>query len=757
VNRIVANPANGTVTVNANGTITYTPNAGFNGADTFQYEISDGNGGFDTATVRINVAGVNDLPDAVDDVATTAEDTAVTINVLGNDTDPDGDTLTVNRIVSNPSNGTVTVNANGTITYTPAANYNGPDSFQYEVTDGNGGFDIATVRINVTPVNDAPDARDDNAVTNEDTPITISVLNNDTDVDGDTLTVNRIVSGPVNGSVTVNANGTVTYTPNANFNGVDTFQYEITDGNGGFDIATVRVTVNPVNDAPDARDDAASTFEDTPVTINVLGNDVDVDGDVLSVVRIVSGPNNGSVTINANRTITYTPAPGYNGADTFQYEITDGNGGFDTATVRVNVSNVNDKPDAVDDHVTTAEDTAININVLSNDTDADGDALSITRIVSGPASGTLFVHPNGIITYTPNANFNGVDTFQYEITDGNGGFDTATVRINVTPVNDAPDARDDVATTAEDTAVTINVLNNDTDVDGDTLTVHRIVSGPAHGSVTVNANGTITYTPVNGYNGSDSFQYEVTDGNGGFDIATVRINVTGTNDAPDARDDFATTAEDTAVTINVLGNDTDPDGDSLSVNRIVSNPANGSVTVNQNGTITYIPNPNYNGPDSFQYEVSDGNGGFDIATVRINVTPVNDRPDARDDVATTAEDTAVTINVLNNDTDVDGDVLTVNRIVSNPAHGSVVVNANGTITYIPNPNYNGPDSFRYEVTDGNGGFDTATVRINVTPVNDRPGPRDDVATTAEDTSVTINVLANDGDPDGDTLTVTRIV
>ena len=197
------------------------------------------------------------------------------------------------------------------------------------------GFEVTATASFDLHVNHRPDAVDDSATTDEDAPVVIDVLSNDTDVDGDTLSVVS-VSDPAHGSATINEDGTVTYTPDPDFNGVDTFTYTITDGNGGSDTATVTVTVRPVNDGPDAVDDSATTDEDTSVTIPVLANDTDPDGDTLSVVS-VSDPAHGSVTVNPDGTVTYTPDPDFNGVDTFTYTITDGNGGSDTATVTVTV------------------------------------------------------------------------------------------------------------------------------------------------------------------------------------------------------------------------------------------------------------------------------------------------------------------------------------------------------------------------------------------------------------------------------------
>jgi hypothetical protein len=220
---------------------------------------------------------------------------------------------------------------------------------------------------------------------------------------------------------------------------------------------------------------------------------------------------------------------------------------------------------------------------------------------------------------------------------------------------------------------------------------------------------------------------------------------------PDAVDDTLSTAEDTAGTRNVLANDTDPNGDALTVTG-KTNGAHGTVTCTAAGSCTYTPAANYHGPDSFTYTIGDGNGGTDTATVNVTVTPVNDAPDAVDDTLTTPEDTPGGKAVLTNDTDVDGDTLTVTG-KTNGAHGTVSCTAT-VCTYTPAANYHGPDTFTYTISDGNGGTDTATVNVTVTPVNDAPDAVNDTLTTPEDTAGTVNVLTNDTDPDGDTLTVT---
>ncbi|KAB8043673.1 tandem-95 repeat protein, partial [Janthinobacterium aquaticum] len=735
-----SDPAHGTVVVNSNGTYTYTPVANYNGADSFTYTVSDGNGGSNTYTVAVTVSPVNDAPTASGTAISTAEDTTKS-GSLPAATDVDGDTVTYSK-GSNPAHGTVVVNSNGTYTYTPVANYNGADSFTYTVSDGNGGSNTYTVAITVSPVNDAPTASGTAIGTAEDTAKSGN-LPVASDVDGDTVTYSK-GSDPAHGTVVVNSNGTYTYTPVANYNGADSFTYTVSDGNGGSNTYTVAITVSPVNDAPTASGTAIGTAEDTAKTGN-LPVASDVDGDTVTYSK-GSDPAHGTVVVNSNGTYTYTPVANYNGADSFTYTVSDGNGGSNTYTVAVTVSPVNDAPTASGTAIGTAEDTAKTGN-LPVASDVDGDTVTYGK-GSDPAHGTVVVNSNGTYTYTPVANYNGADSFTYTVSDGNGGSNTYTVAVTVSPVNDAPTASGTAIGTAEDTAKTGN-LPVASDVDGDTVTYSK-GSNPAHGTVVVNSNGTYTYTPVANYNGADSFTYTVSDGNGGSNTYTVAVTVSPVNDAPTAAGTAITTAEDTAKTGN-LPVASDVDGDTVTYSK-GSDPAHGTVVVNSNGTYTYTPVANYNGADSFTYTVSDGNGGSNTYTVAITVSPVNDAPVAGNDSVTLDEDTVKT-GTLPAATDVDGDTVTYTK-ASDPAHGTVVVNANGSYTYTPVADYNGADSFTYTVSDGKGGSNTYVVNIVIDPVNDAPVGSGTTITTAEDTVKTGN-LPPASDVDGDTVTYTK--
>jgi uncharacterized delta-60 repeat protein len=434
----VTQGTNGSVVNNGDGTVTYTPNANFNGVDSFTYTISDGSGGADTATVSVAAAAVNDPPFANSQSVSTNEDTPKAITLTA--TEIDGDPLSYSIVVP-PTNGTLTLVAPN-LTYMPAPNYNGPDSFTFKTNDGSADSNIATVSITVNAVNDPPVAGNNAYTTNEDTTLTVAtpgVLGNDIDIDSPTLAA-VLATGPMSGTLSLNANGSFTYTPNANFNGGDTFTYRASDGSLTSNLATVNITTNSVNDPPIAIDDAATTERNAFVAVNVLANDTDPEGEALTVLSLTQ-PANGTASLPTlpNGAVRYSPNSNFTGDDFFTYTLRDASGGTSVATVSVTVRPANRTPVAVNDNYVLigATLTIAAPGVLSNDTDSDGDPLT-ARLVTAPLLGSLTLNPDGSFTYSPQANFTGCDSFDYYASDGrtSGISNSATVTITSSPAAD---------------------------------------------------------------------------------------------------------------------------------------------------------------------------------------------------------------------------------------------------------------------------------------------------------------------------------
>ncbi len=523
------------------------------------------------------------------------------------------------------------------------------------------------------------------------------------------------------------------------------------------------------NNPPTANNDSANTNEDTPLNVGapgVLGNDTDPEGDPLSAI-LVSSPSNGSLTLNSNGSFTYTPNTNFNGSDSFTYTANDGTSDSNVATVTIAVNPVNDPPSAVNDAVTTNEDTAVLIDVLANDSDPEGGLDPASLMVTVPPSHGSTTMGSGQITYTPATNYNGSDSFVYQVCDATDCA-SATVSVTVNSVNDAPVAANDSTSTPVNTPVNIDVLLNDSDVDGTLVaSTLKVTSGPSHGTATVGS-GKIAYTPSTGYSGSDSLTYEVCDNEGACDSATVSITVTGgTNSPPIAHNDTGWTNEDETIWVDVLFNDEDPDDPSTPplddrwTIEVVTQPSHGAATPD-GMDIRYIPQANYNGSDSFVYKVRDPAGAWsNLATVTMTIYAVDDPPVANNDSANTPVNTAKIIDVLANDSDAENNLNRASlAIASPPSHGTATVGSE-KITYTPETDYTGSDSFHYQVCDTTAPTPlcaTATVTVSVGSVNNPPVANNDAVSVPKNTTVRIDVLANDSDPDGNldvgTLAVT---
>ena len=682
----VTDGANGTVSVNADGTVSYTPNegaydslaAGETTTDTFTYTVSDGEGGTVTGTATVTVTGTNDAPTLTGSAAADIleDDASVTLDVLSTATDVDASDVLSVASVTDGANGTVAINADGTVSYTPnegaydslAAGETTPDTFTYTVSDGEGGTVTGTATVNVTGTNDAPTlVGSASADILEDAgSVTLDVLSTATDVDAsDVLSVASVTNG-ANGTVAINADGSVSYTPNAGAfdslavgeTATDTFTYTISDGHGGTVTGTATVNVTGTNDEPTLIGSASADIleDDASVTLDVLATATDVDAsDVLSVAAVTDGAN-GTVTINVDGSVTYTPnegaydslADGETTTDEFTYTISDGHGGTVTGTATVNVTGTNDAPTLIGSASADIleDDASVTLDVLATATDVDAsDTLSVAAVTDG-ANGTVAINADGTVSYTPNegaydslaAGETTTDTFTYTVSDGEGGTVTGTATVTVTGTNDAPTLTGSAsADILEDAgSVSLDVLSTATDVDAsDTLSVAAVTDG-ANGTVAINADGSVSYTPnagaydslADGETTTDTFTYTISDGEGG--------TVTGTNDAPTlVGSASADVLEDAgSVTLDVLSTATDVDAsDVLSVAE-VTNGTNGTATVNLDGSVTYTPNAGAfdslaNGEtttDAFTYTISDGHGGTVTGTATVTVTGADDAP-----------------------------------------------------------------------------------------------------------------------------------
>jgi VCBS repeat-containing protein len=514
----------GTITANIDGVITITPYPGYETAAViglFDFAVPDGaitdlSGNPFTGSIGLEVLNV--APVAVDDAYSVAEDGVLTVaarGVLINDTDFDPSILTAILEVG-PANGTLVLNADGSFTYTPAANFHGTDTFTYTANDETLASNIATVTITVSSVNDSPVAVDDEYEVDEDSVLTIAapgVLENDTDIDLDNMVV-ALVSTVSHGELVLLGDGSFTYTPEPDYYGEDSFVYELVSypaiQAGWTDTATVTITVNPINDAPVAQSQSVTTPEETAKDITLVATDIENDS---LTYEIVAQPANGTVTL-VGTTATYTPNLNFVGEDNFTFKAKDTTLDSNIATVTITVTPVNDAPVAVDDTYTMAEKETLTIaapGVLENDIDVDGDTLTVT-LVDDVQNGTLTLNADGSFVYTPNEYFNSTDSFTYVASDGTLESELAEVVITVTPVNDWPIANDDSYETVTGVLLDVaapGVLENDVLLDPDEVVSILILDEPQHGTLSMNNDGSFTYTPDAGFMGTDTFRYQL--------------------------------------------------------------------------------------------------------------------------------------------------------------------------------------------------------------------------------------------------------
>lgn len=652
------------------------------------------------------------------------------------------------------------VNAQGAleVVFSPEANYHGPASFSYTVTDQYGLSGSASVSLQLAAVNDAPVTQGETASGDEDHTLLFtaaSLLANDSDldtaVDGDVLRITRAGLAE-HGQVFLQPDSTVRFVPDANYNGPAQFSYWVGDrnpasiaaGKGCETPATVHLTVLPVNDLPVVTGEALAGDEDIVLNIKpalLLANDTDVDtattnaepAQVLAITA-VGNAQHGSIVLWPDGTLRFTPERDYFGAAGFSYTVDDGHGGQVAGQVVVNLAPVNDAPEVLGETVSFNEDevqTLSQASLLANDSDVDNPHSDLRIVaVDNATHGAVALNPDGSIRFVPDADYFGPAQFTYTVSDGVGGFTVGLASLDIAPVNDAPRLVGEAATLDEDIQARFTasaLLANDADVDnphGD-LTISA-AGNASHGNVQVVA-GEIVFTPDLNFNGSASFTYTVSDGVGGESQATVNLNFNAVNDAPVANSELVWGKRDVGYTLTqaaLLANDTDVESPQALHISAISNVQHGAATLDANGNVRFTPDAGYAGRGSFDYVVQDPEGATSTATAQIDFSHININPTATDDGFIGYEDIAFSIaqaQLLVNDSDADNLAADLRvTAVANAQNGTVSLQADGSVRFMPTADFYGTASFQYQVSDGDGGQTWAMAQLNVQSVNDAP-------------------------------------
>ncbi|MGB3532777.1 MAG: Ig-like domain-containing protein, partial [Microcoleaceae cyanobacterium] len=764
--------------------------------DVFNYETT-----FTEDSGGINIVSSNNTDETQDIIIRDFDQdetnqliSAVTITLTNKE---DSDQLIVGTLPSSITASTSETDREITVTLKAAAGASPED------------IELALEAITFNNTSDTPD----------ETARTIEIFLTDPDGNNGNITTTTVNIVPVNDPPSFTSlDNTPSYTLNGSAIILDTdatiSDVEL-DGNDNYNGATLTLARNGGANAEDV-------FNNSSGTLNENG-ELTVNG---TVIGTVTTNNNGTlvITFNNNATadlvdqalqeITYSNTGNTTGSVTIDYIINDENTGqqgtggslIGSDSITVNLTN-NNNPIANSNNITVDEESENTSLGLTSPTDIDGDTLTITITeipilgIVTKADGTI-INNGDILTpaelteliYDAPADYNGTDDpgdFSYQVTDGNGGSDTGIVDITINTVNNNPIAENDNIGTTKNTAITIDVLadngnGEDSDPDNDELTITQIngtninpgdtITLDSGALLTFNNDGTFSYDPNDQFDSltgtttdTDSFTYTIFDGTD-ISEATVTITIAGENSPPIAVDDTDSTDANTILTGNVLtdngnGEDSDPDGNDITVNQINDETVNigqpiilesgAEITLNPDGTFSYNPNGQFTSlgvgetaTETFTYTVNDGIADSTDATVTITINGVNDDPIATEDNLQTSPQRPLTFDPLTNDTDPDGDDLTLESINTPPNNGEIVQNPDGTLTYIRDPNFTGVDSFTYIVNDGNGGTSTATVTIDINPDNDGDGILDADDLDDDNDGIPDSEEGN-GDTDGD--------
>ncbi len=738
---------------------------------------------------EIDTEGPNRPPIARDDEAQTRVDRPIDVDVLINDTDPNGDVLVVTAIEPAGGEALIDIAPDGrSVQVSPAAGYTGLVRFGYTITDGRDASASATVTVDVRPSsgddNRPPEAHNDIASTRRGRPTTFDVLANDVDPDGDALVLESIAPADPEagnpGVLVLDPSGQVVFTPDPNTTSERIeLAYTVSDDFGATDEGRVIVAVRleDANNEPDARNDAGVTVVGKPVRLNVLANDTDPDNDPLFVAQLPTLVRPTDRTVDALE-LSLTPDgelffnPDAPGTFVFNYSATDGEE-TDVAQIRIEVGAPveNRPPIAVRDDVVIPAGGSRLVYVLENDGDPDGDVVGLVGHTADDGLTVKEVEGVGyLVTVAPDAPTR--PTFRYQISDGRSDPVTAVVVVAVAraaTIDQPPVARADVVEVRAGGKVSVPVLKNDYDPEGGVLEVVSVT--PFEGADTApGLNGqTVDVRVATDVISSFTLSYTVADEAGNQASAFLEVRIVPADEVnrpPIARTDTARTRSGVPVLIEVVANDSDPDGDIIAAEAIRTQPTGGTARV-EDGAVVYTPSETFSGTDRFTYALVDAGGEIGIGEVLVGVMPLageNRAPEAFDDAVDAVAGSAPLIfDVLDNDADPDGDRVRVTTVGAPSSGSAVVAEDGGAVTFTPPATITTPDgaaaeiAFTYSIDDGRGGTATATVTVAVVTAGEPMPPvavDDQVGPLTAGQTVDIDVLANDLDPDGNPAELT---
>jgi VCBS repeat-containing protein len=828
--------AGGTVTINADGTYSFDPADdyqdlanGESASPSVTYTASDGRGGTDDAALTVTVTGDNDAPTLPTNdglVVQVGESGTITTSLLSAaDVDDDASALTF-TLTDGPSQGQILVDGSpassftqqnlddGVVQYEHTASTADDDSFTFDLSDDDGAGPTGNT-FAITVQEGTPTATGDDYTATEDQTLSVTdpangVLANDSDPEGDDLEA-ILTQTPDHGSLSFNGDGTFDYTPDADYNGPDSFVYAAEDPNGNRDDATVQLTVEAVNDPPRITTNDGVTVDrngtTTLTTAALDASDID-DAPSALTYTVTTAPSHGtlqntasSATIGSGGTFTQADlengdiAYQHDGSDTasdeFTFDLTDDDGAGPTGnTFAITVQE--GTPTATGDDYTATEDETLAVTdpangVLANDSDPEGEDLT-AFLSQTPEHGTLTFNRDGTFEYTPDSDYNGPDQFVYAAEDPNGNRNEATVQLTVEPVNDPPRVATNTGTSVDNggtrTIATTDLSATDVDDEPSALTF-TVTDGPSNGQIRVGgaqagsftqadlADGRVTYRHDGSDTNADSFTFDLTDDDGAGPTGRT-FDITIQEGKPVAQADTFAATEDETLSVTdpangVLANDSDPEGEDLTAS-LSQTPDHGSLNFSGDGTFSYTPDPDYNGPDQFVYVAADPNTNRDTATVQLNVAPVNDPPRVATNEGITVSEggaTTLTPSVLDA-TDIDDGPSTLTFTVTDPpSQGRILVDGaeagsftqqalnDGTVRYDHTASTADDDSFTFDLSDDDGAGPTGQT-FAITVQEGTPTATDDDYTATENQTLSVTepgngVLANDRDPEGENL------